>query len=111
MRTHLCAALALCATLASAAPRYASKTAVEPRAGVANDNTQSAGTIRDGVLAVSLVGELARWYPGPDSAPPVVTQLFGEEGKAPSNPGPLLRMPLGTRVDLTLRNALPDTMV
>lgn len=80
------------------------------RAATANDNTKGAGTLRNGVLTVSLVGEVARWYPGPDSAPPVVTQMFGEEGKSPSNPGPLLRMPLGTRVDLSVRNALPDTM-
>jgi len=77
----------------------------------ANDNTASAGALRGGVLTVKLFADVARWFPGPDSAPPVVTQMFGEEGKAPSNPGPLLRMPLGTRVDLTLRNALGDTMV
>src|SRR4249919_658763 len=77
----------------------------------ANDNTTSAGTLRAGVLSVKLFAEVARWFPGPDSAPPVETQMFGEEGKAPSNPGPLLRMPLGTRVDLALRNALPDSML
>src|SRR5262252_8395909 len=76
----------------------------------ANDNTTPAGVLRGRLLSVSLVAQLGRWYPGPDSAPPVVTQMFGEEGKSPSNPGPLLRMPLGTRVDLTLRNALADTM-
>ena len=82
----------------------------ELRGAVSNDNTQRAGVLRAGVLSVSLVAEVARWYPGPDTAPPVVTQLFGEEGKPPSNPGPLLRMALGTRVSLTLRNALPDSM-
>jgi len=39
-----------------------------------------------------------------------VTALFGEEGHAPSNPGPLLRVQLGTRIDVTMRNALPDTV-
>ena len=80
------------------------------RAATSNDNRHGAGTLRGGVLTVSLASEVARWYPGPDSAPPVVTQMFGEEGKTPTNPGPLLRMPLGTRVNLTLRNTLPDSM-
>lgn len=100
------------ATISAAPPSHPTSLAPSDlRAATSNENTQSAGTLRDGVLSVSLVGELARWYPGPDSAPPVVTQLFGEEGKAPSNPGPLLRMRLGTRVDLKLRNSLPDTML
>lgn len=110
MQTHRFGALILCAAVAFAAPKRATSVPPEFRAGTSNDNTKSAGTLHDGVLTVSLVGETARWYAGPDSAPPVVTQLFGEEGHAPSNPGPLLRMPLGTRVELKVRNALPDTM-
>src|SRR5262245_24884177 len=111
METLLGTAIALCAAIMSAASSHATPVPAEPRAATANDNTTSAGTLRNGVLSVSLFSEVARWYPGPDSAPPVVTTLFGEEGKAPSNPGPLLRMPLGTRVELTLRNTLPDTMI
>jgi manganese oxidase len=98
MQTHLIGALLLCVAVASPAPMYSPPVPAELRGGTSNDNTKSAGTLRDGVLTVALVGETARWYPSPDSAPPVVTQLFGEEGKAPSNPGPLLRMPLGTRI-------------
>ena len=76
-----------------------------------NDNTKSAGKLRGGVLTVSLFAEDARWHPGPADAPPVVTSLFGEEGHAPSNPGPLLRVPLGTRIDVTMRNVLGDTLL
>lgn len=110
MRKGLALALAFYATVA-APTRPANVPTRALAAATANDNTKPAGTLRAGVLSVSLVAEMARWFPGPDSAPPVVTQLFGEEGKAPSNPGPLLRMRLGTRVNLTLRNALSDTMV
>jgi FtsP/CotA-like multicopper oxidase with cupredoxin domain len=106
LRVLLCCA----AVAAPAGPRTANTSRALPEA-TANDNTKPAGTLSGRVLSVNLVTQLARWYPGPDSAPPIVTQMFGEEGKAPSNPGPLLRMPLGTRVELTLRNALADTMV
>lgn len=112
MRTPLLAGLFCAATFTGAGSPPPTRSALpELPASTSNDNTTSAGTLRGGVLSISLVSELARWYPGPDSAPPVVTQLFAEEGKAPSNPGPLLRVPLGTRVDLRLRNALPDTML
>ena len=36
---------------------------------------------------------------------------LGEEGKAPSVPGPLLRAPVGTLVRGSIRNALPETLV
>jgi FtsP/CotA-like multicopper oxidase with cupredoxin domain len=114
MRTHLVGALIVVTAVFAPVPGPTNAgmavRAPETRAATANDNTASAGTLKGGLLSVSLVVEVARWYPGPDSAPPVVTQMFGEEGHAPSNPGPLLRMPLGTRVDLRVRNALPDTM-
>ena len=76
-----------------------------------NDNTKSAGTLHGGVLTVRLYAAEAKWHPGPADAPPVVTPLLGEEGHAPSDPGPLLRVPLGTRIDVTLRNTLGDTLV
>ena len=76
-----------------------------------NDNTESAGTLRGGVLTVRMYAAEAKWHPGPVDAPPVVTSLFGEEGHAPSNPGPLLRVPLGTGIDLTMRNAQRDTLL
>src|SRR5690349_14383152 len=76
-----------------------------------NDNIRSAGTLRGGVLTVRLYAAEAKWHPGPADAPPVVTALLGEDGHAPSNPGPLLRVPLGTRIDVTIRNAGKDTLL
>jgi hypothetical protein len=76
-----------------------------------NDNTKAAGRMRGGVLSVRLYAAEAKWYPGAADAPPVVTALLGEEGHAPSNPGPLLRVPLGTRIDVTLRNTLRDSVM
>jgi FtsP/CotA-like multicopper oxidase with cupredoxin domain len=76
-----------------------------------NDNTKPAGTLHGGVLTVRLYATNARWHPGPADAPPVVTPLLGEEAHAPTNPGPLLRVPLGTRIDVTMRNAQGDTLL
>ncbi len=77
---------------------------------IINDNTKSAGTLRGGVLTVRLFAAEAKWHPGAPDAPAIVTGVFGEEGHAPSNPAPLLRVPLGTRIELTLRNVLRDTL-
>jgi FtsP/CotA-like multicopper oxidase with cupredoxin domain len=92
-----------------AAAGHASVRAELPDA-TTNDNTRSAGTLRGGVLTVRLYAAEATWHPGPADAPPVVTSLLGEEGHAPTNPGPLLRVPLGTRIDVTMRNAGNDTL-
>jgi len=75
----------------------------------ANDNRVAAGTMRDGVLTLQLVAVMARWYPESPDGPFVETAVFAEEGKAPSIPGPLVRVPQGTRVRLVVRNALPDS--
>jgi FtsP/CotA-like multicopper oxidase with cupredoxin domain len=61
-------------------------------------------------LTLNLFAEWSLWHPGPKEAPPVQTLLFGEEGRAPSNPGPLARVPLGTRIELSFRNAYHDTL-
>ncbi|MGI8498113.1 MAG: multicopper oxidase domain-containing protein, partial [Gemmatimonadaceae bacterium] len=77
----------------------------------ANDNTRPVGTLRDGVLTVRLVAQRARWHPADEHGVAVPADAFGEEGVPPLIPGPLLRAPAGTRVDATVRNALPETLV
>ena len=46
------------------------------------------------------------WYPEADSGPSMKVYAFGEEGKALQVPGPLIRVPEGTEIDLTIRNLL-----
>ena len=99
------------ATTAPTTPAHRGRGRVELPDATTNDNTRPAGTLRAGVLTVRLYAAKARWRSGPADATPVETSLFGEEGHAPSDPGPLLRMPLGTRVELTMRNALSDTIL
>ena len=71
----------------------------------------AAGRLRNGVLTLHLVATSARWHPAADDGPAVEVPAFAEEGKAPSVPGPLVRVPLGTRVEATVRNTLADTLV
>jgi FtsP/CotA-like multicopper oxidase with cupredoxin domain len=76
-----------------------------------NDNTESAGVLRGGILSIHLVAQRVTWYPEAEDGPTQVVEAFGEVGKAPSVPGPLIRVPLGTTIDMTITNSLTDTLV
>jgi FtsP/CotA-like multicopper oxidase with cupredoxin domain len=77
-----------------------------------NDNRRPAGTLRDGVLTLRIDARPGSWHPDGDDAGGAVVPAFAEEGRAPSIPGPLVRVPAGTEVALTMRNslALPLTL-
>ncbi len=77
----------------------------------ANDNRAPAGVLTDGVLTLRLVVTMARWYPNEVGGPFTEVPVFAEEGKAPQVPGPLIRVPAGTELRITVRNALPDSTV
>ena len=102
-------AVPLLLPLLAAAPRRAIR--VERPLAVANDYQRSAGVLSDGVLSVRLVAQRARWRPADEGGVALPADALGEEGKAPSVPGPLLRAPVGTRVRATIRNTLPETLV
>jgi FtsP/CotA-like multicopper oxidase with cupredoxin domain len=74
---------------------------------VANDNRTPAGTLTDGILNLNLELRPARWYP--EAADGVFEDgyAFAEQGRAPQSPGPLLRVPQGTRIQATIHNLLP----
>ncbi len=80
-----------------------------PRA-VPNDNRTPAGTLHDGVLTLRMVAQPAVWRPEGPSGPELSTYAFTEEGKRPQIPGPLVRVPVGTAIEVSLRNALPETL-
>ncbi len=75
----------------------------------ANDNRVRAGEMRGDTLALSLVVQMARWYPEADPGPHVDAPVFAEEGNAPQIPAPLIRVTTGTIVAATVRNALLDS--
>jgi len=78
---------------------------------VANDNREAAGVLEDGVLTIRLAVTSARWYPGDSGGAFTDIPVFAEEGKAPQIPGPLIRVPRGTEIRATIRNALPDSTI
>jgi manganese oxidase len=78
---------------------------------VPNDNRAMAGAVRDGVLRLRLEARTASWHPDGDSAPGAAVAAFAEEGGPARIPGPLLRVTAGTEVEVSLRNALAETLV
>ena len=77
----------------------------------ANDNRRPAGRLRGNVLTINLVVQMARWFPQAASGPFIEVEAFSEEGRTPMIPAPLIRVPAGTIVDATVRNALPDSAI
>jgi FtsP/CotA-like multicopper oxidase with cupredoxin domain len=80
--------------------------AAEPAQIAANDNTVGAGRLDRGVLHIALVARRGLWYPDGPGTIGLPIEAFGESGKPLSIPGPLLRVPIGTRVVATVRNEL-----
>ncbi|HEU5169513.1 MAG TPA: multicopper oxidase domain-containing protein [Gemmatimonadales bacterium] len=75
----------------------------------ANANRTPAGRLRDGVLTVSLELRTGLFRPYAEDGPGIVVQAFGEPGRPLQIPGPLIRVPEGTVIQATIRNALRDS--
>jgi manganese oxidase len=73
---------------------------------VPNDNRQPAGRLEDGVLTLRLEARDGMWHPHGFDHAGIRIGAFGEEGGPLRTPGPLVRVPLGTEVRTTVRNAL-----
>ena len=76
----------------------------------ANDNRTPAGHLQEGVLHLDLEVRMARWYPEADDGAWVDVPVFAEKGKPPQVPGPLIRVPTGTTIELTVENQLDSTI-
>ena len=76
---------------------------------LANNNRLAAGQFTGRELRLSLEARWGKWYPdGPTgSAAPI--QAFAESGRAPEVPGPMIRVPAGTLVTVTMRNSIPGS--
>ncbi len=83
--------------------------AIAPSRVTPNDNRQPAGRLENGVLTLRLEVRLGEWFPQDEAGPSVTVPVFAEEGKAPQVPGPLIRVPAGTILDITVTNQLADT--
>jgi FtsP/CotA-like multicopper oxidase with cupredoxin domain len=71
-----------------------------------NHNDHPAGKFRNGVLTLRLEARLGVWHPEAEDGVGLEVQGFGEEGKPLQNPGPLIRVPEGTEIHVSVRNAI-----
>lgn len=76
-----------------------------------DDNLRPAGTLRDGVLTLRVDTRVGIWHPDGDGAPGAAVPAFAEAGRPLQIPGPLIRVPAGTDVALTVTNSLPDSVL
>ena len=85
--------------------------AAPPRADrvVPNDNRVAAGVLRNGVLTLRLEVRVASWFPDESDGPSLELPMFAEVGHATRNPGPLIRVPAGTRIQVSVHNTLSDS--
>lgn len=78
---------------------------------ITQDNRVPAGRMDAGALQIALEVRPGEWYPEADDGPHIRVYAFAETGKSPSIPGPLIRVPEGTQVHATVRNALAVPIV
>ncbi len=104
-------ALAILILLSVALTAQSTSTVVAPPHIEANSNRAPAGTLENGVLTLHLELRQADWYPEADTGPSIKVYAFAEEGKSPQVPAPLIRVPQGTQIRVTLRNSLPAAVV
>ena len=106
MPVFLLAALACCAAPVHAVPSHPPALP----AIAANDNRQPAGHLDHGVLTISLEARMGTWYPEGSGGRSLDVAAFAEPGAAPRNPGPLIRVPVGTWVEASVRNLLASPL-
>lgn len=69
-----------------------------------NENLKSAGQLTDGVLTVHLEIKEGIWHPNADNDTGIPALAIGEEGGSASIPGPMIRVPEGTRIHAFFKN-------
>ena len=74
---------------------------------MANDNRTASGQLKNGVLKLELELNQGRWYPEDEAGQYREVFAFAEKGHAPQSSGPLIRVPQGTKLRVTVHNALP----
>lgn len=73
-----------------------------------NDQREIAGELRVGEYTLALELRRTTWHPNAPSKLAVDVPAFAETGRPASVPGPLIRVPAGTRVRITIRNTLAE---
>ena len=76
-----------------------------------HSNHVAAGTRVGGTLTIALDVVESAWKPEGEDDPEVPVLAFAEHGKAPTVPGPLIRVPQGTEIHITLANRVDSTII
>lgn len=76
-----------------------------------NDNLEPGGELRGGELHLRLEVRQAEWHLLGDDRDPGHVLAFAEPGGPPRIPGPMIRVPVGTPVRVTVHNPLDSTLV
>ena len=71
-----------------------------------NDNSVAAGRLEGGLLTVNLTAAPGLWFPEEKEGSEHQVYAFGEEGRDLSTPGPMLRVPTGTEIKVTVANRI-----
>ena len=95
----------------SSAHSSAGRDTQPPPSAVANDNRTPAGALKNGTLELSLEITMGLVHPEDEQGTGLFMATFGEAGKPPSNPAPLLRVPEGTEVHVAIKNSLDHAAV
>jgi len=73
---------------------------------VPSDNRRRGGKLENGVLTIRLDARTGMWHPEGKKGIGLPVAAFAEEGRSAQNPGPLIRVPVGTEVRAFVRNSL-----
>ena len=76
-----------------------------------NDNRHAAGALSGKVFTVKLEAREGLWRPEGENGRAIPVAAWAEEGKPLSNPGPLIRVPVGTEVRATIHNTLGKPLI
>jgi len=71
-----------------------------------NDNLTPAGELRGGVLTLQLEMRKGNWHPEAENGETIAVYAFGEAGKPLQDPGPAIRVPQGTTIDISVHSSL-----
>lgn len=80
-----------------------------PPEAVTNDNRIPAGHYANGVLHLTLELRTVTWRPEGADGATLPIQVLAEAGKPALVPGPLIRVPAGSEIQLLVRNPLSDS--
>ncbi len=71
------------------------------------ENHHPSGELRNGVLTLQLEIGKGIWHPESEDGPGLAVYAFGEAGHSLQNPGPLIRVPQGAEIQVSVHNTLP----